>query len=176
MSRLTHPGVESADACRYLAGLLIGALRGESKQRLLADLYSPVYNYWLFQLTALTPRIDRIARGEYQHSAAADVPASASPADTLESALWAFASSQDFAAGLQAASSIGGATRLRGAVYGQLAGAYYGYESIPAEQRAGIADPNGIERAAGALLRHTANGIRHFTSWEKRQPGTSAES
>jgi ADP-ribosyl-[dinitrogen reductase] hydrolase len=36
-SRTTHGAAEAVDACRYMAALNIGALCGESKERLLAD-------------------------------------------------------------------------------------------------------------------------------------------
>lgn len=42
MSRTTHTAPEPADACRYYAGLVLGALRGKRKERLLAPRYSPV--------------------------------------------------------------------------------------------------------------------------------------
>ena len=40
-SRTTHAADECVDACRYMAGLLVGTLAGESKERLLADSYGP---------------------------------------------------------------------------------------------------------------------------------------
>lgn len=50
---------------------------------------------------------------------------------TLEAALWAFNSTTSFEEGMVAAVNLGGDSDTIGAVYGQIAGAYYGYEAIP---------------------------------------------
>jgi len=38
----THGAPTAVDACRYLAALIVGALRGTKKQELLAEFYCPV--------------------------------------------------------------------------------------------------------------------------------------
>ena len=50
---------------------------------------------------------------------------------TLNAALWAFEKTTDFERGLIAAVNLGGDTDTIGAVYGQIAGAYYGFDEIP---------------------------------------------
>jgi ADP-ribosylglycohydrolase len=40
-SRTTHGACEAVDACRYLAGLLAGAVRGVPKETLLSSRYAP---------------------------------------------------------------------------------------------------------------------------------------
>ena len=50
---------------------------------------------------------------------------------TLDAALWAFNTTETFADGLIAAVNLGGDSDSIGAVYGQLAGAYYGFDAIP---------------------------------------------
>ena len=50
---------------------------------------------------------------------------------TLNAALWAFNTTETFADGLIAAVNLGGDSDTIGAVFGQLAGAYYGYDAIP---------------------------------------------
>lgn len=162
MSRTTHAAVEAVDACRYMTGIMIGALRGESKEHLLSDLYSPVYNYWFFQQSVLAPRIDAIARGEYKYKEAKDLPASGYVVDTLEAALWCFYKTDGFREGVQLAVSLGNDTDTTAAVFGQLAGAYYGYEAIPESWREKLAQRAVIEYLAEGLLRETKQGIRHF--------------
>jgi ADP-ribosylglycohydrolase len=163
MSQTTHVATEAVDACRYLAGLMTGALRGESKEALLSDLYSPVYNYWLFRHVALCPRIDAVARGLYKQKNAPDLPAGEQAGDALEAALWAFFKTDDFAAGGLLAVELGNDTVATAAVYGQLAGAYYGYTAIPEPWREKIARRNEIEDLAITLLHETKQSIRHFT-------------
>lgn len=162
MSKTTHGAAEAVDCCRYMAGLMVGALRVDSKERLLSDLYSPVYNYWLLQHFALTPRVDAIARGVYKTKNAAELPASGYVIDTMEAALWAFHRTDSFREGVLSAVNLGRDADTTGAVYGQLAGAYYGVEGIPAEWRAGIADRETIEDLAKKLMFETAQSIRHF--------------
>lgn len=50
---------------------------------------------------------------------------------TLDAALWAFNTTESFEEGLIAAVNLGGDADTIGAVFGQIAGAYYGYDAIP---------------------------------------------
>jgi ADP-ribosylglycohydrolase len=164
MSRTTHAAEEAVDACRYLTGLMIGAFRGEPKDNLLGDHYSPVYNYWFFPQMTLAKSVGAIARGEYKEKQASDLPASGYVVDTLEAALWCFHRTNNFRDGALLAVSLGNDTDTTAAVYGQLAGAYYGLEAIPAEWREALAHRAMIEELAVALLEATRQGIRHFTT------------
>ena len=74
-SRTTHGAVEAVDACRYFAGLLVGALGGVDKQTLLSEHYSPVEGLW--DEAPLAPKIAAIAEGSFKHK---QPPRSAEPA------------------------------------------------------------------------------------------------
>ena len=50
---------------------------------------------------------------------------------TLDAALWAFNTTESFEDGLVAAVNLGGDSDSIGAVFGQIAGAYYGFDAIP---------------------------------------------
>ncbi len=52
-------------------------------------------------------------------------------ASTLQAALWAFHATDSFEEGLIVAVNLGGDSDAIGAVYGQIAGAYYGFDAIP---------------------------------------------
>jgi ADP-ribosyl-[dinitrogen reductase] hydrolase len=52
--------------------------------------------------------------------------------ESLEAALWAFAGSESFEEGALLAVNLGDDADTTGAVYGQLAGAFYGEDTIPA--------------------------------------------
>src|SRR2546427_443175 len=54
-SRTTHGAHEAVDACRYMAGLLIGALQNVSKDQLLSSHFEPLTGVW--QDKALAPKI-----------------------------------------------------------------------------------------------------------------------
>ena len=70
---------------------------------------------------------------------------------TLEAALWAFATTDDFASGALAAVNLGEDADTTGAVYGQIAGAYYGASGIPAEWVGRVAKREEIEGVGGRL-------------------------
>ena len=82
--------------------------------------------------------------------------------DTMEAALWAFHRADSFREGVLLAVNLGHDADTTGAVYGQLAGAYYGAEGIPAEWREAVADRETIEELARKLMFETAQSIRHF--------------
>ena len=72
--------------------------------------------------------------------------------DSLEAALWAFRNASGFRDGALLAVNLGDDADTTGAVYGQLAGAFYGVEGIPEEWRALLARRDDIERLADGLL------------------------
>ena len=59
---------------------------------------------------------------------------------TLQAALWAFETTSSFEEGMIAAVNLGGDADSIGAVYGQIAGAYYGYDAIPERWLAAVKD------------------------------------
>ena len=130
-SRTTHGAVACVDACRYLGGLLVGALRGETKETLLAPRYHPVPGAtW-----QLDPAIDAIAAGSFARNSPPAIRGSGYVVASLEAALWAFHRSDTFATGCLLAVNLGEDADTTAAVYGQLAGAYYGAAGIPAPWR-----------------------------------------
>ena len=129
-SRTTHGSATAVDACRYFAGLIIGALGGASKEELLSERYSPLPTPW--GPNQLHLAVTAIASGSFRGKQASDVRASGFVLHTLEAALWAFATTDDFASGALAAVNLGDDADTTGAVYGQLAGTFYGLEGIPA--------------------------------------------
>lgn len=129
-SRTTHGAMTAVDACRYLGGLLWGALQGEPKETLLSPGYAPVRGLW--QTEPLAPEIAEIARGSFRHKAPPEIRGTGYVVQSLEAALWAFCHSGGFCEGALLAVNLGEDADTTGAVYGQLAGAYYGERGIPA--------------------------------------------
>ena len=132
-SRTTHGALTCLDACRYFGGLLVGACQGVDKDLLLSDRYSPVEGLWAE--APLCPEIDEIAAGSFRHREPPEIMGSGYVVRSLEAALWAFFHSSDFREGCLLAVNLGDDADTTAAVYGQLAGAYYGEEGIPAEWR-----------------------------------------
>lgn len=128
-SKTTHGNIEAIDACRYFAAILLGALFGEKKDILLSNLYSPRSECWDFH--PLCESIRRIAKGSYKNKSRDEIESTGYVVHTLEAALWAFYNSDTFESGLIKAVNLAGDADTIGAVYGQLAGAYYGEIEIP---------------------------------------------
>ena len=69
----------------------------------------------------------------------------------LEAALWGFHRSDNFETGARAAVNLGDDADTTGAIYGQLAGAYYGVEAIPQRWRERITEAHEILALAQSL-------------------------
>jgi ADP-ribosyl-[dinitrogen reductase] hydrolase len=130
-SRTTHGAKTAVDACRYMGGLIYGALNGETKDTLLASRYAPINDYWT--LNELAPEIEKVAEGSYKHKNPPEIKGTGYVVNSLEAALWAFYNSSSFKEGCLLAVNLGNDADTTGAVYGQLAGAFYGVENIPSE-------------------------------------------
>ena len=63
---------------------------------------------------------------------------------TLQAALWAFETTSTFEDGMVAAVNLGGDADSIGAVYGQVAGAYYGFNAIPERWLCKIKDRDAV--------------------------------
>lgn len=160
-SRTTHGAVAAVDACRYFAGLITGALLGVDKETLLSAHYCPVPDYW--QAQPLAPEIDAVAAGSFKRlqppqPASGGLPSpepviqgSGYVVKSLEAALWAFYRSTTFAEGCLLAVNLGDDADTTGAVYGQLAGAYYGEAALPAKWREKLTMRPRIESLAEQL-------------------------
>jgi len=128
-SRTTHGATTCLDACRYFAGLVWGALNGVDKDILLSARYSPAGDFW--EKRPLCPEISAIAEGSFKRKSPPDIRGTGYVVDCLEAALWAFHNSSDFRNGCLKAVNLGNDADTTGAVYGQLAGAFYGHSGIP---------------------------------------------
>jgi len=141
--KLTH-GAPVAIECTALFGtMLVDTLDGCTKTEIRHS------GDWL----NLGNEFDHIINGEYRNKTESstrsysfggvehiehDLKPSGYCVDTLECALWAFYHTDTFEDGMTKVLSLGGDADTIGAVYGQLAGAHYGYEAIPQRWRDGL--------------------------------------
>ena len=130
-SRTTHDSDASVVACRYLAGLIAGAIHGASKSELLAPRYTPSPGSWTRE--RLSHEISEVAAGSFLEKSTPLIRGGGWVVQTIEAALWAFANSSSFREGALLAVNLGDDAAATGAVYGQLAGAHYGASGIPEE-------------------------------------------
>ena len=151
-SRTTHGADESVDACRYFAGLLIGALNATDKEALLSPGYCPVQGLW--EESPLSAKIAEIADGSFKRREPPEIRGTGYVVESLEAALWAFHKSRDFRQGALLAANLGDDADTTAAIYGQIAGAHYGAAGIPAEWRELIAMATEITAMADRLYDH----------------------
>lgn len=149
-SRTTHGAATAVDACRYLGALLVGAVNGASREELLSSRYSPIPGYW--EENPLVEEIDEIAAGSFKHRQPPEIKGTGYVVKSLEAALWAFYHSQSFEEGCLLAVNLGDDADTTGAVYGQLAGAFYGEQGIPASWRNQLAYRELLETFAEQLF------------------------
>ena len=155
-SRTTHAAPAAIAACCYFAGLLLGALEGRSKEQLLSSFFYPGLDrdYWHRQ--PLPPEIAAIASGSFKLKDPPEIKGSGFVVRSLEAALWAFHRSDSFREGALRAVNLGDDADTTGAIYGQLAGAYYGVNAISQDW---------IERLAlRELISEKANALFDFSN------------
>jgi ADP-ribosylglycohydrolase len=149
-SRTTHGAWEAIDACRYFAGLIVGAVQGKTKDELLAPLFTPIDGLWARE--PLAAEIRSIAVGSFAKRNPPEIRGTRYVVASLEAALWAFSKSTSFEDGALLAVNLGNDADTTGAVYGQIAGAYYGVEAIPCKWRNRLAGLHTLEHMADGLL------------------------
>ena len=121
-SRTTHGAVECVDACRLFGAMLWHAINGATKEAILVG---------ATELGPLSPKIQAIADGEYRDKPVGAIRGSGYVVDSLEAALWCFYSTETYRDAILAAVNLGDDADTTAAVCGQIAGAYYGEDSIP---------------------------------------------
>jgi hypothetical protein len=102
---------------------------GRSKKFLLSTAFKPINENW--QIGNLTPEIYEIACGSFKHKKPPEIKGTGYVVKSLEAALWSFYHSETFKEGCLLAVNLGDDADTTGAIYGQIAGAYYGIQGIP---------------------------------------------
>jgi ADP-ribosylglycohydrolase len=120
-SAATHAAEEAVDACRYMAAVIVRALWGSDKEEVLAPAL----------VGQLSDAVNRVAFGSFRIFNPPQIRGSGYVVESLEAALWAFHNSSSFAEGACLAVNLGEDADTTGAVYGQIAGAFYGASAIP---------------------------------------------
>ncbi len=148
-SRVTHGAPQSVDACKYYTGLMIGALHGIPKAKLLRPYYSPIPAYW--ENLELCQEIRDILHEDFTQVPICSISGSGYVVKAMEAALWCFARTDTFREGALCAANLGNDADTTAAIYGQLAGAYYGKSGIPEEWLQKLALRDTIEKLAFSL-------------------------
>lgn len=141
-SRTTHGALECLEACSLLADILGRALAGEAKDHVLLGT----------DIDSLTmPSIQNLARGDYRGKDVGEIAGTGYVVQSLEAALWCFGMTDSFSAAILTAVNLGDDADTTAAICGQVAGAYYGEQRIPASWLARLAMRDGISELADKL-------------------------
>lgn len=121
-SQTTHASADCLACCRYFALVLQRALTGERDK---AALFPETVDF------AMKGAAARILQQRFRELNESEVIGSGYVVESLEAALWAFWTTDSFAAAVLTAANLGDDADTTAAICGQLAGAYYGADSIP---------------------------------------------
>jgi ADP-ribosylglycohydrolase len=126
-SDVTHPHPRCAECCKIYTKLIVRSLNGASK----TDLAAEFANTTIVD-AKLKERLSRYASFEdWNATPESDIKSSGYVLSTLEAALWGFFTTDSFREGALKVVNLGYDADTVGAVYGGLAGAFYGFEEIP---------------------------------------------
>ncbi|CAF1138437.1 unnamed protein product [Rotaria sp. Silwood1] len=131
--QITHGDDKVYDACRYYGALIVAAMSGAQKNELTSKTFYDDHLEW-FGDRILHSEIMAIAQGSYQRPGGYQdgIRGKGYIVNALEAALWAFWSDEgSFEKGVLNAVNLGDDTDTTAAIYGQLAGAHYGYNKLP---------------------------------------------
>ena len=141
-SATTHAAPEAVEACRYMAAVMVRALHGQDKE----DVLAPAL------VSELSDNLKRVSFGSFRIFGPPQIRGSGYVVESLEAALWAFHNSDDFAEGALLAVNLGDDADTTGAVYGQIAGAFYGASAIPAHWLEALAHGDMIREFADRIF------------------------
>ena len=142
-SRTTHGLDVCVDACRVLGAMVCGALERPSKEGILEAAAS---------VRGVHPQILPIVEGAWKGKRPEEIKGSGYVVDTLEAAVWSFATTDDFEGAILRAANLGDDADTTAAVTGQLAGAFYGRSGIPAPWLERLHEAKKIAELADRLI------------------------
>lgn len=159
-SKITHGYVECVDACKFLAEILWKLINGY------AQLNNAIGQILLYKDSVageivfetenkFCPKVQTIVNGSIFHKTIEDVRGSGYVVDSLEASLYSFVRSKGntFETAVLTAVNMGDDADTTGAITGQLAVAYYGYEAIPEYLKSGLAYHDMIVQTAEELYK-----------------------
>ncbi len=123
-ARTTHQAPECLSASRLFGEILVRALRGQSKEAVLAP---PILS------GVLEDKVEAIAQGAYRGKTRDGIEGTGYVVRSLEATLWCFLNTGSFKECVLMAANLGDDADTTAAQAGQLAGAFYGEDGIPPE-------------------------------------------
>lgn len=167
----THPHLRCVHACSLYAALVYQALNGASKDELAISLGESVVE----DHHPPPPRSDKSdtpldpvlrerlqiyrERKDWQARSSDEIHSTGYVVDSLEAALWAFFNTDTFEDGAILAVNLGDDADTVGAIYGGLAGAYYGFEAVPEQWYRDLLRKDLLDAVVQKILLHRENAV-----------------
>lgn len=142
-SRTTHGAQEAIECCVVLARAISLALSGAPKVQLLS----------ISTAGLNAPKVVAIAQGGYRDKSRDQITGSGYAVASLEAALWCVVNTECYADAVLMATNLGDDADTTAAIAGQLAGAFYGVQGIPARWLEKVWMRDEIEEMADGLLK-----------------------
>ena len=171
-SEVTHPYMTNGEACGMYCLLLKSTMHDTSKEDL-----ARIVGEYAWQSESLKTRFERYHRkstpieensgGDREEETylatwstvpETEISSSGYVVHTLEAALWSFFTTESFEDGAVKAVNLGNDADTVGAVYGGLAGAYYGLEGVPERWLAGLQRKELVEEVTERVVRLVCGG------------------
>jgi ADP-ribosylglycohydrolase len=153
LARLTHDAPMVVDASRYIAALVLGALQGASAAELLSPEFCPLPELWVRH--PLTPAFLAVLAEDPQQARTASewsALAGGTIVDTVRVLRWCLSQGRNFRDTVLCAVNLGHDADINSALVGQLAGAIYGFSSIPPHWSVALMQRDRISSVADRLL------------------------
>jgi ADP-ribosyl-[dinitrogen reductase] hydrolase len=147
-SKTTHMADECIQACQVLAHIQFNILRGKDKNELLFD-----FEHWRIPVSN---SLKAIIGGSYTNKHRDEIASSGYVVDSLEAALWSFFTTNSFEEAILRAANLADDADTVAAICGQVAGMYYGFNSIPTDWVNKLAMRDEILAMAKALYQRAA--------------------
>jgi len=128
-SRTTHGAEECVAACQFLGAVLWHLINGSSKTSYLEESLRAIISLGII----FPDKIVSIAEGAFRNKQRDSIRGSGYVVDCLEAALWCFDQTETYRDAVLLAANLGDDADTTAAVCGQIAGAHYGYDSVPKE-------------------------------------------
>jgi len=159
---LTHPDSRCVETNQVFAQLVLNILNadpGTDKSLLLS------FDSLITLPVELSDEMMAVLNGSFRYAEPDHLNTGGQVINTLEAVLWAFYHAESFEQGLLQLVNLGGDADTLGAVYGQIAGAYWGYNAIPYEWKLGLFAEPVIRNVADQLCGYQSGQYVQLPDW-----------
>lgn len=148
-SQVTHPYPTNAEACMVYTKMLAATFKDISK----ANLASIVAD-WAFEDPDLRSRFEKYSDLRSWKEVESDrISSSGYVVHSLEASLWAFFTTDSFEEGALKVVNLGDDADTVGAIYGGIAGGFYGVEAIPKEWLTGLEAKDTVDAVVEGVVK-----------------------